>query len=158
MSKKLKHHTLGDIEVGTYMFYDVKVARIHINGTAYMTALDVGRALGYEEPRHVLKHMDVLDAHRYIVIKHSNFKWLKRVLAESGLSTFNKFAPSAILVTQSGAETLAMVSRTVRGSEFRHWIVDVVLPAYRAQAAAQSSNSIRVWPLTLEEQRDTRLK
>ena len=146
MSNKLDLRSPGAIEVNSAMFYDVQVAIIRINGTAYMIANDVGRALGYERPRNIRKHYDELRDDQRLLLKHNDFKLLRREASESEASNFDPHARSITLVTQGGAEHLAMLARTDRGFEFRNWISDVVLPAHRERVANQASEQPRKPP------------
>jgi len=155
MSEKLGHHKSDNIEARLSTFYDVEVVIIHINGTAYMTALDVGRALGYEDPRHVRSHLDELDKGEMLAIKEGKIRQLRDVGDDSTPISIGSKTPSIILVTRSDAQALAIAAGTDRAREFRRWIRKAMLPEHCEQVTEQPSQPTR--PPTLAELREARL-
>lgn len=135
MSKSKKMTIQKDIVVEAAHFHDVPVVIVYMDRILHMIIRDVGRALGYEQPHHILKHIDELDEDEHFILRGKDLRTLRGLLADSEQSSIGANAPSIRLVTQSGAEALAMAAKTPRAKEFRRWIRKVVLPAYRAQAS-----------------------
>lgn len=86
-----------------------------IDGAPWFVAVDVARALGYDQPdKAVARHVEDDDRTKHTVVDIRGRKNTANIINESGLYS------------------LILSSKLPRAKEFKHWVTSEVLPAIRA--------------------------
>jgi prophage antirepressor-like protein len=123
----------------TLQFHDVEVTLIDHEGHLWVTAQDVGRALGYSKPHYI----------------HRLFKRRETSFSEDETSVVNLTTPSGIQETRvfsiRGVRLLAMLAETPKAEEFRRWVLDVLDNLDKVKATSPDIYTVLVRPSTQDE-------
>jgi prophage antirepressor-like protein len=120
-----------------YTFNKVEILKIEYEGRIVFLAQQLGAAWGYAEPKKLIGNISERWSEEFLegdVIKLTNGALAKFKAAMNQFPDRELVDPRAshlILLTESGAQLAAILSRTPQGRAFRRWLVDVVLPERR---------------------------
>lgn len=123
-----------------HSFNNTNIIEVEYLGKPVFLAQQVGAALGYTDPSKLSANIsdrwseDLIEGRDFIKLTNgplAAFKAAVNYLPDR--EVVDPRAPSLILLTESGAQLAAILSRTPQGRAFRRWLVDEVLPAYRAR-------------------------
>lgn len=156
-----------------HSFNEVDIVAVEYDGQPVFLAQQVALALGYTDPKTLSSNLtqrwseDLVEGQDYIKLSGPELARFKAAVdwcADRAPVPVDKCADRAlvdprarhlILLTESGAQLVAMLSRTPQGRAFRRWLVDVVLPAFRARKAPPvRAHRDQTWapvPETLED-------
>ncbi len=117
-----------------HQFHDVEIVSCEYQGVPVVLASQVGSALGYVDPSKVAENIsgkwadEFVEGTDYFRLGAAEVAALRDVTPGLGVTpkTVN-----LLLLTPSGADLVAIHSRTKRAVEFRRWLVGEVLPAHR---------------------------
>lgn len=136
-----------------YTFNSVEIVEIEYEGKPVFLAQHVGAALGYSDPDKLANNVvqkwsdDFEEGRDFIKLANgalADFKAAVNCSPNRGAvkdnhrpdrAVVDPRASHLILLTESGAQLAAILSRTPQGRAFRRWLIDVVLPAWRARKA-----------------------
>lgn len=128
-----------------YTFNNIEIVQIEHQGKPVFLAQQVGAALGYSEPSKLAKNIaekwsgDFEEGRDFIKLVNGTLAAFKAAMNQvPNRDLVDPRASHLILLTESGAQLAAILSRTAQGRTFRRWLLDVVLPQWRAQATAPS--------------------
>lgn len=120
---------------------------LEYRGAPVIIAGEVGAALGYADPRKLGTNIaekwsdefvEGLDHHKLVGEELAAFKGMCSNWIPDRDPVVGARTPNLLLLTESGAQLAAMLSRTAAGRAFRRWLLDVVLPEWRALRAPAS--------------------
>ena len=113
-----------------------KLRVVVIDGVIYFVAVDVARALGYQNPQRAIRsYVDPQD-------KRSD-----KVVTPGGLQV-------TLLISKSGVYSLILDSQMPKAKEYRHWVTSEVLPTIN-EKGSYSAVEASPAPLALPEAKDT---
>jgi prophage antirepressor-like protein len=135
------HHNVVDAAppiIVAHSFNGTELMEIEYEGRPVFLASQVGLLLGYADPQRVTGNItakwseDLVEGQDIIRLtngKLASFKTFMNCMPEQ--HSVDPHTRSLILLTESGAQLVAMLARTPQGRAFRRWLVDEVLPAWR---------------------------
>ena len=118
---------------------------VEYRGQPVLLAGQMGAALGYADPKTLTSNISQKWADEFAVGRDffrlegeelSAFKDAMSSWCADRAPAVHPFARSLLLLTERGAYLAAALSRTPVGAAFRAWVVDDLLPAWRAAQAA----------------------
>jgi prophage antirepressor-like protein len=155
----LSHNAVDEAKpiIVAHRFNDTDLLEIEYEGRPVFLAQQVGLMLGYADAKKLTNNLtdkwdtDLVEGQDLIKLTNGKLASFKRYLNQYPdrvlASTDPEGAPSTraqdrtpvvdprashlILLTESGAQLVAMLARTHQGRAFRRWLVDVVLPSWR---------------------------
>lgn len=127
---------------------------IEYRGKPVVAAREVGERLGYADPTDLADNIagawseDFIEGTDFVRVTGVDLEGIK---AHDNPVVHGVVAPRAnqvTLLTESGAQMAAMLSRTEKGREFRRWVVDVAIPALRSQMVrARADADVHQWTI-----------
>lgn len=139
-----------------HTFNTVEVLTIEYDGRAVLLAQQVGEALGYADPAKLANNIiqkwadDFEEGRDFIKLTNGRLAAFKAAVNcrpdraavddnhRPDRAVVDPRTPNLILLTESGAQLAAILSRTPQGRAFRRWLVDVVLPERQKTSMAKS--------------------
>ena len=132
-----------------------EILAIEYAGRPVMLAGQLGAALGYAEPSRLARFVggkwadDFVEGVDYYLLTNGELAAFKVMIGDNGTNravvdehdtserrVVDAKANRVLLLTESGAQLAAMLSRTPAGRAFRRWLVDELLPAWRTLTQA----------------------
>lgn len=136
-------------------FGGAAVSFIEYRGKPVVAAREVGERLGYADPYDIARNVagawseEFVEGTDFVRLTGDDLAAIK--VMDSGPNQPAVVEPNAryaLLLTESGAQMAAMLSRTEKGREFRRWVVDVAIPALRSQMVrARADADVHQWTL-----------
>lgn len=125
-----------------HTFNDHEILEVEHQGKPAFLAQQVGSALGYADPSQLAENItrkwseDFEEGRDYLKLTNGTLAAFKATVNyPSDRRVVDPQARHLILLTESGAQLAAILSRTAQGRAFRRWLVDVVLPERRTAQA-----------------------
>lgn len=129
---------------------------IDLDSRSMFFAKDVGERLEYADPSRLAQWIagkwaaEFNEGTDYVMLTGERLDALKANYRTDRAVVVEPNAPQVLLLTESGVQLAAMLSRTDVGRAFRRWLVDTVLPALRKQA--EQDRERRTAPTAIEIQ------
>lgn len=111
------------------------ITAIEYRGRPMVLPREVGAALGYANPGLVAKNVgsrwteDLVEGRDHFLLDGDELALFRGVVADRDDPSL--WGGRLLLLTESGAQLVAMLSRTPRARAFRRWIVDVLIPEWK---------------------------
>lgn len=129
----------------TTAFEGHDITAIEYKGQPVVIARELGAALGYADPGRLAENLsekwagDFQEGRDFVKLVGPELASFKAVLSHIPLNRGDVDRTARLLLlTESGAQLAAILSRTPAGTRFRRWIVDVLIPEWRRRNASTS--------------------